>query len=71
MKNTITEMMTSCKVSIVLYEALDVDTFRILRNNKISFHRTLAVILKLVIAIAKCQRAKQKLENDRTEFCKY
>ena len=25
----------------------------------------------LVIAIAKCQRAKQKLEDDRTEFCKY
>ena len=25
----------------------------------------------LVIAIAKCLRAKQKLEDDRTEFCKY
>ena len=28
-------------------------------------------IIELVIAIAKCQKAKQKLENDRTELCKY
>ena len=25
--------------------------------------------VKLVVAIAKCQRAKQKLEDDRTELC--
>ena len=30
-----------------------------------------AFFLKLVIAIAKCQQAKQKLEDDRTELCNY
>ena len=25
----------------------------------------------LVIATAKCQQAKQKLKDDRTQFCKY
>ena len=32
---------------------------------------TSRLLLLLVIAIAKCQRAIQKLEDNRTEFCKY
>ena len=35
------------------------------------FHGQLYVIIVLVVAIAKCQRAKQKLEDDRTELYKY
>ena len=29
------------------------------------------LLKKLVIAIAKCQRARQKHNDDRTELCKY